>query len=282
MAATSGFRRLVLILGHGEAGPATLRHAAELARLLRLGLHCVLIEDEALFQLPALPFARELRLPTHEWRPLNADRIAEDFAAMAEGLRRSLATLGTSLGIAQALEVQRGDPAFCLGALCIPGDIIVLAEDAQHRPRPHPSALLHDAARHSAASVLLLPPGPTDLNAPVVVLLAGPDDPSLAIAAGIAVNAGAPLLAVLAAGDPAVVAQRAAALGLPPARLIIRQAAGRGMAAIDAVLGATPARLLVLDQAAWGFADAEDLAAALARRRGAPVLIMAGPDHGGS
>ena len=268
------FRRLVLTLGHGEAGPATLRDAAELARLLHLRLHCVLIEDEALFGLPALPFARELRLPTHEWRPLDTAGIAEDFAAMAEGLRRSLALLGTRLGIAQALEVQRGDPERCFDGLCAAGDIIVLAEDAARRPRPHPAARLHDAALRSPASVLLLPPlGRVPANAPVAVLLTGPDDPSLAIATGIAMASGTALLAVLAAGDPAELAPRAAALGLPPARLFIRQSAGRDLTAIDAALGAAPSRLLVLDHSAWG-ADADDLPEALARQRGAPVLIV--------
>lgn len=271
MPALHSFRRLVLEVGHGAAGPATLRGAADIARLLHLALHCVLIEDEALFDLPVLSFARELRLPTHEWRPLDAGRLADDFAAMAAGLRHSLAALGASHGIAQALEVQRGDPELCLGGLCGAGDIIVLSEVEQGWQRTHHAARLHAMAQHSAASVLLLPAVPLGTRSPVAALLATPDDPSLAVAASIAVGADAGLLVVLVDGDPATVAGRAAGLGVPASRLTVRAAAGHDPVSLGAALGAVRERLLVLDAAAWG---ADDLAAFLAHTRGTPVLLV--------
>lgn len=275
MAAPPVFRRLVLEVGHGAAGPATLRGAADVARLLHLALHCVLVEDAALFDLPVLSFARELRLPTHEWRPLDAGRLADDFAAMAAGLRHNLAALGASHGIAQALEVQRGDPELCLGGLCSAGDIIVLAEAGPGWPRTHHAARLQAMAQHSAASVLLLPAVAPVTAAPVAAVLANPDDPSLAVAAGIAACAGAGLRVVLAAGDPAMVASRAASLGVPAARVTVRGADGHDpaslAAALDVAMGAARERLLVLDAAAWG---ADGLAAILAQARGVPVLLV--------
>lgn len=270
------FRRLVLAVGHGEAGPATLRGAAEAARLLHLALHCVLIEDEALHLLPTLPFARELRLPTHEWRPLDPVRLAQDLAATEAALRRDLQRLAARLGIAQAVEVQRGDPEACLGGLCVAGDIVVLAADPAGRPRPHPAARLHQAALRSAASVLLLPAAPPPPAAPVAVLLAGPDDRALDVAAGIARDSGAPLLAILAGGDPGAVAARVAQLGIGADRLVLRPATAHGLAALAAALGATRAQLLVLDLAAWDGAGEGGplLAEALAQARGVPVLLL--------
>ena len=274
MPAPARFRRLVLAVAHGEAGPATLRAAAEAARLLRLALHCVLIEDEALHLLPALSFARELRLPTHEWRPLNPAHLAQDLAATEAALRRDLAAIAARLGIAQALEVQRGDPELCMGGLCVAGDIVVLA--AAPAGRPHLAARLHHAALHSAAAVLLLPAAPPPPAAPVAVLLSGPDDPALATAARIALDSGAILLAVLAAGDSGAVAQRAAQLGIGADRLVVRAAAGHRLPALAAALGVTRVQLLVLDPAAWDGADDDGpgLAEALSHARGVPVLLL--------
>jgi hypothetical protein len=271
MRAPPNFRRLVLALGHGEAGSSTLRGAAEAARLLQLALHCVLIEDEALTQLPALPFARELRLPTHDWRPMDPTRLVEELAATEWALRRDLERLAARLGIAQALEVQRGDPQICLGGLCVAGDIVVLEADPSARPRPHRAALLHEAALRSAAAVLLLPAAAPPPAATVAALLAGADDPALDIAARIAAGSGAGLLAVVAEGDAGEVALRAARLGVDPGRLAIRHAGGGSLASVAALLGAGRERLLVLDHAGW---TDRALAEALASGRGVPVLLL--------
>ena len=54
--------------GSGSVDRDTLRAAAEFARLLQLEMLGVFIEDRALLGLGALPFARELRLPGHDWQ----------------------------------------------------------------------------------------------------------------------------------------------------------------------------------------------------------------------
>lgn len=268
MTPPTSFRRLVLEVGQGASGPSTLRGAAELARFLGLALHCVLVQDEALFNLPS---ARELRLPTREWRKLDPGQLAAEFAAMETALRRNLEALGVSLGIAQTLEVQRGDPEACLVGLCVAGDIVVLAEGAPGQPRPHLTARLHALALRSAASVLLLPAAPPPAATPVAAVLANPDDPALAVAATIAAASGAALLVVLAEGDAAQVAAHAARMGIPPARLALRPAGGHDAAALDAALGVTRTRLLVMDAASW---DNGDLASVLARRHATPVLLV--------
>ena len=112
------FRRLIIELGHGDASAEALRVAADLARLLGLDLHAVLIEDQALFDLTDLPFAREIRLPTHDWHPFNAARLADEFGHLASQARRQLAGIGALHGGVHALEVLRGDPATCILGLC--------------------------------------------------------------------------------------------------------------------------------------------------------------------
>ncbi len=276
------FRRLVLALGHGDAPPSMMRNAAELARLLGLDLHCMLIEDESLFGLTGLPFVRELRLPTHEWSAIRPGRLEDEYAQMARDLRRTLA----QLGVAHALEVLRGDPATFIGTLCAASDIIVLADaGGARRPRLLPADRLTEAARRSAASVLLLPAAATSRSAPVAAVLAGPADRSLEVAARIATSTGAALLVVLAAAPEAAdqaVRDAAAALGVPARRLEIRRAPSRDLSDLLAALGRTHERLIVLDHAAWPMAG-DGIADKLAPARGAPVLVIEPPrDEGGS
>jgi hypothetical protein len=268
------FRRLVVAMAQGEASQATLRQAAELARRMRLDLHCLLVEDEALFGLAGFPFARELRLPTHEWRKVETGRLADEFAHLAAELRATLDRLGTSLGIVQALEVQRGDPAECLGGLCLASDMVVLA--ASRAPRPHPLLRLQQAALRSAASVLLLPPVPTRRATFVAAILAGPADAALPVAAGIAAVAGEALLLVqagAAAEEAGMLVRRAEALGVPPSRIAVRRAGGTAPDDLLAALGATRESLIVLDHAAW---PQEETALGLAAARGVPVLLIEG------
>ena len=59
-------RRIVLSLHHGAASRSAMRHAAEMARLLDVGLTGIFVEDEAVHGLAAMPFAREFRLPSHD------------------------------------------------------------------------------------------------------------------------------------------------------------------------------------------------------------------------
>ncbi len=82
--------RLILEVCHGAADAETLRAAVEFARLLGLDLHCLFIEDEAGLALAELPFARKIRLPTHEWSPLNAETIARELRQAASQMRRLL------------------------------------------------------------------------------------------------------------------------------------------------------------------------------------------------
>jgi len=273
------FRRLVLAVGHGDASTETMREVAELARLLGLDLHCVLVEDEALFTLTALPFARELRLPNHEWRPIETTRLADEYAGMARELRRTLA----QLGVAHALEVLRGDPAASIGTLCQASDIIVLADAGTgRRPRLLPVDRLQEAARRSAASVLLLPARPPTRATPVAAMLADSADRSLEVAARIAASTGAALLVVLAgaaAGAAETVRATAASLGVPARLLEIREAPGRDLAGLLHALGRTHERLIVLDHAAWPMAG-DGIASRLAAARGVPVLVIEAPRDG--
>lgn len=108
---TPPYRRAVLGMGAGGVDRRMLRTAAEFARLLDLEMLGLFIEDRSLLALAALPFARELRLPGHDWRALEVQVIGDELRAAALRARKLFEEEIEPQGIAYSFEVQRGDPA---------------------------------------------------------------------------------------------------------------------------------------------------------------------------
>jgi hypothetical protein len=279
-------RRLIVELCHGAADRQTLQVVAEFASVLELDLHGLFIEDEALMTLAELPFARELRLPTHEWQKLEPGRIAAELQRAAQDAQRLLREAAEALGVRNAFEVRRGDPAVTIAAIASGSDVIVVAEQtATPAGGLAPAASrLHAAAHGSAASLLLLPgrqlPGRLlPLQGVVAAVLADAGDPSLVPAARVAVNSGARLLALLPNGDVVMAdraVQRALALGVPGPHMAIRSLGGLHAEDVLHALGHIRERLVVLTRDA---SAAGELAAALriAADRGVPVLLVEPP-----
>lgn len=271
------WNRLIVELGAG-ADPAALRAAAGFARLLGLDLHCVFVEDEAVLTLAELPFAREIRLPTHEWTPLASDRLAEELRHAAEQARRGMQETAAALGISNVFEVLRGDPAACIAGLCSTTDIVVVTQPAAAGAR-FGGDRLPDAVHGMAAAVLLLPGGLEERSGPVVAVLRDAADPALEVAARIAVEADSALLILLPGGPQAPISaaiDRARALALSGARI-----AGQALANDDAdsvvdALGGVLEQLIVIGRADSG-AGSPAGAMQLATVRGVPVLIAEPP-----
>jgi hypothetical protein len=250
-----------------------IRVAAELARLLDLELTGVFVEDAAVFGLSEYPFARELRLPGHEWHRLEPGRIAAEVREAAATARRLLDAHSAPLGVHSLFEVVRGDPAGAVAALSGTGDIVVVVEPgmpADRLARAFPRAW--QSALRSAAAVLLVPPRITRLHGPVVVVVTRAADPGLAIAAAIAAAAGEPLKLLLPRDDAlkATALAGARAAGLPAGRIHTHRLQALTPEAVINALGTTQERLLVLTRAADALPDAA--ASDLARVR--PVLVV--------
>jgi hypothetical protein len=189
------FRRLILELALGPVNTNIMRLAAEFARDFGLDLHGVYIEDESLLNLAGLPFAREIRLPTNEWRTLDAGDLASELRQHAEDARRRLRQVLDQMGLRGGFEVRRGDPMLCVAGVCSPSDIIMVTGVATVR-RPNLEALRHAAAL-SPASVLMMPERPARRGGPIVVITDRVDGPEVAIVARFAATLHAPLLVLL-------------------------------------------------------------------------------------
>ena len=275
-------RRLILDLGQGAADPLALQMAAELAGWLGVDLHGLFIEDEAVLALADLPFARELRLPTHEWSPLDAAGLAAELRHAAEEARRTLTRILAATRVPGGFEVRRGDPAACLAEISGAGDLVLLALSGSVSARPPPDAARTRAAmaRGAASALLVLPARPRRRRGPVVVVPEGAADPALEIAARIAAATHEPLTILLRDPGPqagAAVRDRAAGFGVPRQRVAVAGLAPAGTGAIQGVPAAPPGQnesLIVLGRAATG--DGVE-AAQLAAAHGVPVLLVEAP-----
>lgn len=270
-------RRLIIDLYHGASDARTVRALVEFAQLLSLDLHCLFIEDEAVLALADLPFARELRLPTHEWRPIAAETIAAEFHQAASQAQRLLDQINQSVGVPSVFEVIRGDPVACIMAACRSGDIVVVAEPGT--PAAHMTrriAQLYPALYGSGASILLLPARLKPWRGSVVAVLADAADASLEVAAMIAATSREmlvillPDMVTLTAGD---VLDRVRTLGAPPERMIMRRvASARTEDVLDALAGLGE-RLVVMARAGSEAGEAAG-AARISTARGVPVLLI--------
>lgn len=270
----SGYRRLVLELYHGANDAQTLRVVADLARLMNLDMHCLFIEDEAVHALAALPFAREIRLPTHIWSAVDADTLAAEMRDAALQTRRALDEVVTGLGITREFEVIRGDPAACIAAVCRSDDILVVSEPAAPERMAHGARRLRGAAHESTASVLVLPLGVSLHKGPVVAVLTNAGDASLDVACAIAIAAKERVVVVCAAGSTSEhVAERAGALGVADDRITLRRTRGEQADDVLHALGNLKERLIVMTRGAMPAADTA-LASHIATQRAVPLLLI--------
>jgi hypothetical protein len=281
--AQSAFHRLILDLYHGAADAETMRAAAEFARLLRLDLHCLFIEDEALLALAELPFAREIRLPTHEWTQLDTKTVAAEFGQAVAQTRHLMNEVIRGMGVTGEFEVLSGDPAACIAAVCQASDIVVVAEPGPPAARTaHGVTRLRAAAHASAASVLLLPAHLKPRPGYVVAVLTDATDASLDVACGIATAANEGVMILLTEPVPEAAADslkdRAHALGVPLEWIKLRTAQGTQAGDVLHALADLRERLIVMTRSASALGDSVS-ASHIATARRVPLLLLEPKSH---
>lgn len=268
----SRYRRLLLDLRHAGGDPAALSAMLGLARLLELDPFGIFIEDEDVFCLAGLPFARELCLPMGAWRALDPARLAGEMAALADQAQREFERAILDLGRSAQFTRLRGDPGALFAEQAGEADIIALAASAA------PLGLADAAMRRLeevlfglGRTVLMLPPRLLRTRGPIAVVISGAVPEELELAVRVAVSSGEPLLLLSAASeretDMAVVAAEAS--GVAASRIVVRTLTALTGEAILAGLTGAGERLLVLPRARAG-ARLSQLAAA----RGVPVLAV--------
>jgi len=198
MSGASRYRRLVLELFMNAADRRIVRSAAEFAALFGFDLIGVFVEDEGLLGLARLPFARELRLPTHQWAPLNIEQLALEFEHAAEEARRELDRVAEAFGISVSFEKVRGDPISTILEQIGPSDVLVIAQPTMPpRHLAQTFTRLGETAFRSRAGLMFLPLEASSQKGAVSVLIRDPSDPNLELAARLALALNEDLLVLL-------------------------------------------------------------------------------------
>lgn len=275
---TVSYRRLVLGLQYNCIEPSALHVAADLARSLDLEMLAILFEDRSIIDAASLPFARELRLPTHDWHPADRRRLALDLQVAADRVHRQLAHEMLTAGIDCRFEVRTGDPATAILDLIGLHDIVAVTEPGDAMGCLNTATgRMREAALASAASVLLLPSHPIPSGGPVIALVAGAADPTLSLAASIAARSARGLLVLTAVpgADLADIARQAGrAVGLPSDKVELAVLGSEAVIPVLHALTERRAHFLVMSRAMSGFPPAalDDLSAGL----GIPILVIEG------
>jgi hypothetical protein len=190
MTKISAFTRIVVGLHYGLWEEVTVDLAAELAELLHLDLFGLFLADESVLSLAGLPFAREFRLSGGGWQPIDVERISIELELETRRAKRRFSEAVRTRRMAASFQILKASTADALRAVCRAGDIVMIAEPANFAVwASHPLCSLVEAARQSASAVLLVPRRVARQHGAVVALAAGPDDPSIDVAAMIAVAA---------------------------------------------------------------------------------------------
>jgi hypothetical protein len=194
------FRRVVLGL-QPSPPDRSLKFAVELADLLHVELLGLFLEDAGLRHLASIPFARELRPFGGGWQPLDLDRLSREMDLTARATERLFFNAAKRLPTRSQFEVVRGAANETIASISRTDDIFMIAEprsSVDSTTRQFSSLI--DAVLRSSASVMLVPPRPARGAGPVVAVAATPDDPSIDVAATIAVAAGEQVIIVEADG----------------------------------------------------------------------------------
>lgn len=268
-------RRLLLDLGHLGADGGALRAATEFGALLELDMIGIYVEDEALIHLGGAGFAREFRLPGQGWNPLDAGRILNELAGIAEHARRRLEQEVAALGRPARFERLRGDPGEAIASRTGPLDILATGFAGAMDLACRSLRRAQEAAWRSEASVLLLPHGVARRRGPVVLVATSGSAAGLDAAIAVAAAARERLLLLAPRGLSTEAAAAAATRhGISAEAIERREISEASRAGIDAALGRTAERLIVLPREAEGSVTE---ASALAALRRIPVLLAEPP-----
>jgi hypothetical protein len=251
MADPAPFRRAILTVGAEGADRRVVRAAAEFARLLKLEMLGVFIEDQSLLDLASFPFARELRLPGHDWQPLDARQVGHELQALAQRARKLFHQEAKSLGMSSRFEVRRCEPRMLPAGIAQLTDILIVAEPASVDLLTPTVARFRLAALASAASILLLPSTGIPTIGPVAVVAPSRADRAVVVASRFAAAVDEQAILVPAADETSAKALTAS---------------------LQDALGAARERLLVLARRDPKRFD--QIALQLAADRGVPLLLV--------
>lgn len=161
-------QRVLVALDASEHSMMALPAAAALAHSLGAEISGLFVEDEDLLRLADLPFARELRLPSGQERPLVPETLAAELRALAAHARQALSSAAARVNLKWSFQVLRGPVHKTLLSAARESDLLVLgwaSRPAAGSPRPRLGSTARTALTEGRQSVLLYHPVGTGARA---------------------------------------------------------------------------------------------------------------------
>lgn len=180
------FQRIILGLRPGAIDRDAVEVVAELAWLLGAVLQGIFVEDRAVSGIGALLEAREFQLIGRQWRPIEAERLAEDMQLAELSARRLLDRAAQRLGVASFFEVLHDEPMSSLPSLARPGDILAVVAPRDPHERLAPYYLEPALVPGFSATTIFVPRRIGRKRGPVLALVGTPQDKGLSVAAAVA------------------------------------------------------------------------------------------------
>lgn len=259
-----------------SAADRTLQIAVELAELLHLELFGLFLEDTNLHDLANIPFAREFRPLGGGWQTIALDRLSHDFELAARSIERMFMRAAKHLSTRYQFEVARGPTAKTIATISRTDDIIMIVEPLSPAERATQQfSWLMQAAFESVAAVMLVPLHIVRTKGPIAAIATSPDDPSIHVAAAVAIAAKEELVIIEADGhDTEDVRIRSLAYaGLAIKRMAAAKVGLPYPATCAQAFRQVQERLIVMTRGAFQ----DDVASTIAAERRVPVLVVEPP-----
>ena len=163
-------QRILVALDASPPSLAALETAVNLAERLDAELQGLFVEDINLLRLAQLPFARELRFPSHAAQEVDTPQMEEQLRGQAAQAQRLLRQLAESRNITYSFTVVRGVVAASLLKATLDSDLLVLGRASHSLVRTKRlGSTAQTAVTQAERSVLLVHPH-ADLNRPPLLI----------------------------------------------------------------------------------------------------------------
>lgn len=272
------FQRILIGLVGAPAGEPAIRTAIALASALRTGITCLFVEEQALHDFSALPFARAVKYGKDGACAVTPASMQAALKHQAADCRRLLEAHASRAGLTWTFEQVRGAWPKVIKAATGGGDIVLVQnETATARTGGHLAMLRSVAPAAGAVAVVAAAAG---LPAGPVLAIDDGDDrgrQTVLLAARIAEAAKTPLALLTVASSEHVARAteaRAQSLMRDSIPISVHRIVGGALPAIGAVLRDMTPCFVVADLDGEPFSD-DASAAYLIRQAGAPVILLA-------
>lgn len=271
-------RRIVIGLRPMSDIDPSLAAATVLAAAIKAEVVGLYVQEDAMIDLAALPFARALEPGTARPERLTSDAMAKAIKQGAITCRRVLSAHAEKASVSWSFNVAHGELPVTIRSTVARSDFLVLSGD---RVGFSPRRLIEEirsAPRDIGGILVAVPPRTTPSSGPVVAIDDGDASgrETVLLASRIAGISGAPLnLLVIAATDEEVdrIVRRANSLISSGQSITAHRIAPGTPQAITAALSQLQPSFIVADKEGEPF-DNDDTARALFRAARAPVVLL--------